>query len=339
MNHQQLLFYIVVPVYKAELFLEHCVNSVLNQTYSNWELILVDDGSPDKSGKICDLYAKKYEQIHVIHQVNKGQIAARTAGNKYIISNKVEKSYAVYLDSDDTLERNALDKIAKHIQTSNAEIIVYNWQRVTNRKTIQINKNVYKGLVKDKRELYKIVFTNPFYNSLCIKSIATSLIEEEHYDNFFHIRHAEDLIQSVSYYKRANAVFFTDDILYNYTININSVTQTINYNNYKIDTTVREFVWNFLKEENVWSYDDFKQYALNQVNLIKEQLRIIFCLDTTWKNKVKLLELINSNTYFNMVLSYQKYNWIIKLLKGKKYRTLFFIMKMYDYVSKLKSHI
>ena len=80
MGYQHLLFYIVVPVFKAELFLEQCVNSVLNQTYSNWKLILVDDGSPDKSGEICDNIAQNNDKIHVIHQENKGQIAARMAG-------------------------------------------------------------------------------------------------------------------------------------------------------------------------------------------------------------------------------------------------------------------
>ena len=79
-----LLFYIVVPVFKAEQFLQSCVDSVLAQTYHNWELILVDDGSPDASGQICDEIASKDNRIHVIHQENKGQIAARMAGNDYV---------------------------------------------------------------------------------------------------------------------------------------------------------------------------------------------------------------------------------------------------------------
>lgn len=339
MYNQQTLFYIVVPVYKAEQFLEQCINSVLNQSYSNWELILVDDGSPDKSGEMCDFYAQKYEQIHVIHQLNQGQIAARTSGNRFILNHKIDNSFVVYLDSDDTLELHALEKIAKHIHASNAEIIVYNWQRVVNGKTKQVTPNLFKGLVKDKRELYKIVFSNAYYNSLCIKSIATSLIDAEHYEQFFQIRHAEDLLQSVSYLKKSNSVLFTDDVLYNYTVNTNSVTQTINYKNYRIDTTVRQYVWDFLKEENVWSDNDFKQYANIQVKLLKTQVGIIFRLKTTWKNKVELLDVLNSNSYYNLIVTYIPNDLVIKLLKYKKYRILFLFRKVYDFISSLKSHI
>ena len=81
---------IIVPVYKAENYLSRCVDSILEQTFSDFELILVDDGSPDHSGKICDEYAQKDKRITVIHQENQGVSIARqrgldTAKGKYII--------------------------------------------------------------------------------------------------------------------------------------------------------------------------------------------------------------------------------------------------------------
>ena len=339
MNNQQILFYIIVPVYKAEAFLEQCVNSVLNQTYSNWELILVDDGSPDRSGEMCDSYAQQNQRIHVIHQPNQGQIAARTAGNRYILNNKVDHSYAVYLDSDDTLELNALERIENHIQHSNADIIVYNWQRVENGRTRKVTKNIFKGLVTDKRELYKIVFSNPFYNSLCIKSISTSLIGDEHYEEYHHIRHAEDLIQSVRYFKHSNYVLFTDETLYNYTVNTGSVTQTIRYENYKVDTTVRQMVWDFLLKEQVWTEEDFYKYSLNQINLIKAQINIICRLETTSKNKIDLLKQVRHNDYFRMILSYPSSDALIKMLKREKYKTILIFRKVYNLLSKIKTRL
>ena len=71
---------IVVPVYKVEEYLERCVDSILNQTFTDFELLLVDDGSPDNCGKICDEYAEKDSRIFVIHQKNGGLSAARNAG-------------------------------------------------------------------------------------------------------------------------------------------------------------------------------------------------------------------------------------------------------------------
>ena len=70
MNKYDPLFSIIVPVYKVEAYLHTCINSVLSQTYENWELILVDDGSPDRSGEICDEYSAKDLRISVIHQEN-----------------------------------------------------------------------------------------------------------------------------------------------------------------------------------------------------------------------------------------------------------------------------
>lgn len=335
MNNQRILFYIVVPVYKAELFLEQCVKSVLNQTYSNWLLILVDDGSPDNSGKMCDEFSKNDWRIHTIHQPNQGQIAARTTGNKFILNNRVVSSYAVYLDSDDTLEADALEKIAAHINSSNAEIIVYNWQRVENGIVKKVNHKPFIGMVEDKRELYKIVFSNPSYNSLCIKSISTSLIHEENYNKYFHIRHGEDLLQSLNYYKHCNYVLFTDDVLYNYTVNTGSVTQTICYENYRVDTTVRQLVWHFLQEEKVWTDDDFSHYARNQFNFIRSQISIVCNLNTSLKHRVQLLEKICQNEYFSMILSCSKHKIISLLLRYKYFYTLIFILKTRTLVLKL----
>lgn len=76
------LISIVVPVYKVEMFLTRCIESVLHQTYTNWELILVDDGSPDRCGDMCDAYARKDTRIFVVHQKNKGVSGARNSGIK-----------------------------------------------------------------------------------------------------------------------------------------------------------------------------------------------------------------------------------------------------------------
>ena len=76
----ELRFSVVVPIYNVEDFLEQCIESVLNQTYTNFELILVDDGATDQSGRICDDYAKKDDRIVVIHKKNGGLVSAREAG-------------------------------------------------------------------------------------------------------------------------------------------------------------------------------------------------------------------------------------------------------------------
>ena len=94
---------VIVPVYKAEQYLERCVKSILEQTYQNFELILVDDGSPDGSPILCDKWAEKDSRVHVIHKKNGGASSARNAGLKIAKGN-----WIAFADSDDWLNEIAL---------------------------------------------------------------------------------------------------------------------------------------------------------------------------------------------------------------------------------------
>lgn len=93
--------YFIIPVYKVENYLERCVSSVLAQSYQNIEIVLVDDGSPDRCPEMCDAYAEKYANIHVIHKPNGGLSDARNAGLEYVYRNITDGDYITFLDSDD----------------------------------------------------------------------------------------------------------------------------------------------------------------------------------------------------------------------------------------------
>ena len=94
---------VIVPVYKAEKYIRECIESILSQTYEDFELILVDDGSPDTSGMICDQYAHRDSRISVIHQNNQGVSAARNTGMQ-----KAAGEYICFVDADDTVDREYL---------------------------------------------------------------------------------------------------------------------------------------------------------------------------------------------------------------------------------------
>ena len=115
-------FTIVVPVYNVEKYLPECVSSVLCQSFEDYEIILVDDGSTDGSGKLCDQYAEKDSRIKVIHQSNQGQAAARNAGIKV-----AEGDYLLFFDADDLYEQgDLLKEIAQ--ATPGADAVVFNWK-------------------------------------------------------------------------------------------------------------------------------------------------------------------------------------------------------------------
>ena len=107
---------IIIPVYRAEKYIKECVSSVMKQSYSNLEIILVDDGSPDRSGEICDALSHEEKRIKVIHKKNGGASSARNAGLKC-----AEGSYICFVDSDDFLPVNAIENLVQSMVSSGAE--------------------------------------------------------------------------------------------------------------------------------------------------------------------------------------------------------------------------
>ena len=97
---------VIVPVYKVENVLHYCIDSILNQTYKDFELILVDDGSPDNCPKMCDDFAKKDSRIRVVHKKNGGLSDVRNAGVKI-----ASRECIVFVDSDDYIHCNMIDKM------------------------------------------------------------------------------------------------------------------------------------------------------------------------------------------------------------------------------------
>ena len=114
----QALISVIIPVYNVEEYLRECVDSVINQTYKNLEIILVDDGSTDSSGKICDDYAKKDERFVVIHQENAGVTRARARG----VEEASDCEWITFVDSDDTIIPNALKILSSNTQKYNTDI-------------------------------------------------------------------------------------------------------------------------------------------------------------------------------------------------------------------------
>ncbi len=113
---------VIVPIYKVEKYIDECIQSVLKQTFSDYELILVDDGSPDNCGTICDEYAKRDKRIHVIHQKNGGISAARNAGLNLFFSN-IGNKYVTFIDSDDWISAHYLEQLYTTAITTDADIV------------------------------------------------------------------------------------------------------------------------------------------------------------------------------------------------------------------------
>lgn len=122
MNHEDILVSIIVPVYNAEKYVSKCIESILAQTHKNLELILVDDGSSDKSGEICDSYAATDSRVKVIHNKNGGPSAARNTGLDVAAGD-----YLTFVDSDDFLNIHTLELTVANCIENDCEICIYNF--------------------------------------------------------------------------------------------------------------------------------------------------------------------------------------------------------------------
>ena len=170
-------FSIILPVYNVEKYLLECVNSILNQTNKDYEIILVDDGSKDESSALCDVLADKYDCVKVIHKSNGGSSDARNVGTKI-----ARGEYIVYIDSDDFLLRNDfLEKVDEKIQTG-ADLIFYKYQKYFDASNILEDcRYSYSTAIAENSYVSKItalVKADAFYGMAWIKAIKRELISK-----------------------------------------------------------------------------------------------------------------------------------------------------------------
>lgn len=328
---KELMFYILVPIYKAEKYIRKCIESVLGQSYHCFKLILVDDGSPDNAGRICDEFAYMDGRIKVIHQKNMGALAARETAISFIRSAyPLENAYVMFLDSDDSLKQNALQRLADVICLEDCDMVIYGMDRVSNgRVVIPYDKGgVESYLEKDKRLLYKKVFFNSFYNPVCRKAIKADLIPDKNYEKFYKFSHGEDLLRSIDLYKAASSVFFLQEGLYNYTINPESITMSVGPNNYEIDFTIRDMVNEYLEEENIFTAQDWDEYRGVCASLISQEIAMVSSFDISLHEKTKFYGQIAQSAFYRRSLSGKKFcrkardEIVFRLFERKAYRIL-----------------
>ncbi|MGI6499315.1 MAG: glycosyltransferase family 2 protein [Anaerostipes sp.] len=142
---------IIIPVYGVEAYLAECLESLINQTYENLEIIVVDDESPDQCPKICDEFAERDKRIIVIHQKNKGAAGARNTGLKAATGN-----YICFVDSDDKVKEDYVKVLVDTLKENNADIVVCSFEEwYPNEKSpwMDIKDNTYTEI-----EFFKVLF-------------------------------------------------------------------------------------------------------------------------------------------------------------------------------------
>lgn len=278
------LISIIVPVYNVAPYLERCINSIMNQTYKNLEIIMVDDGSTDGSSEMCDIFQKQDKRINVIHKVNGGLVSARKTG---IIEAKGE--YAAYVDSDDWIEREMYQQLVTQMVQNNADIVTSGLYRNYSNDMIEEFDNIHEGVYDVERikdEILPILmYTGKFYEAGINIHIYNKLFKRElllrhqlRVDDS--IRVGEDAALVYPYILDVNKIVIVHKCFYHYCIRQNSIMA----NGYQDELKGYKDIYRIIIAQ-MKKYIECKENLVMQLNyfmiyvLLLKEPQMVICID------------------------------------------------------------
>ena len=308
---------VIVPVYKVEKYLNRCIKSILNQSYNNFELLLVDDGSPDNCGEICDEYAKKDSRIFVIHQKNGGLSAARNTGISWFYEQN-RSNYITFVDSDDWLHPDYLKILMDGITKNDVKIAVCNYKRSTTETLYENYDNVKYELTSPEDFLVNHFWQ---YNYAWGKIYHKSLFEDVRYPigkNF------EDAFTTYKILHKCEKIAYTELQMYHYFLNAQGISRSPWKPSELVIFDAMQEQMQFYKEKGLQrafdkEFELFVHHHAYQIVRINENKRDLNKNKTTLKKIKKTLRKLlkeNKNKFsvHNMTYSYEvAYPYIMKL--------------------------
>lgn len=306
---------IIVPVYKVEKYLHRCLDSIENQTFKDWECILVDDGSPDNCPEICDEYAERDSRFKVIHQENAGVSAARNKG-----LDVAKGEWVGFVDSDDWIEPNMYEFLYKNAIEKNVDVACCSAKFYKNGKTENVP-------FKDKGDVfYKFRHYQTYMHSLCNKLMRRDLVGRIRLNT--QMKTAEDLLFVFDVFTESNIrIFFSAVPLYYYfQENDNSSRYLVDWDSWNISMNqLRAGVCDIceikkIKGESARKYCDYVRYNttiqyINNINSFSpSEFRRI---NGKWNFSV-----IKWNTILQVLFTYLEMDSIVKLIVLIKNRIL-----------------
>lgn len=296
---------IIIPVYQVEKYIKRCLDSILSQTYSNLEIILIDDGSRDMSGKICDEYAIKDSRIKVIHQDNAGVSAARNKGLDICTGD-----YITFVDSDDFLEPFMYEKMMEKVTEYNCDVVMCDCVKDDGVAQTPYTHNIRAGFydynqLKEEYYPHLLMMENVEYPAtisnwllLFRREIASSIRYIEG------VRYSEDLLFGVQLLYNAKSFYYMkDEYYYHYWMNNESASHTFKKDKWKDYITLYNAALNIFKDNKV---------ILNQTYIM-----LLFFM-YNYINDVILFKELNTNEKLLLIENILNDDYIIKLFKKIK---------------------
>ena len=319
---------IIVPIYNAEECLERCIESVINQTYRDLEIILVNDGSTDNSIYICKSYASLDNRIVVLDKKNTGVSSARNTG-----LSAAKGEYIQFVDSDDFIDLNMVEVLVENMKMSNSDIVFCGLKKKLKNKTTLIkfkNHGSYhiRNFIEDNIE----IISDILIGSPCNKIYKSEIIKRYNIKFKNDLEYAEDLIFNYNYLINIKKVFVIEDCLYNYTrYSNNSLSSKFREDCYENLNYVYDETISLLNKFNIEKHKINNRFANIYIALVnhlyredstlnqEEKIRIIK-KEFKDKNKYKLLNESKLTKYYYII-------WFFIKKENYKLLGLFFYFK------------
>ena len=209
---------VIVPVYNSEEYLHQCIDSILNQTYTNIELLLINDGSQDRSGEICDEFAEKDERIRVFYQKNRGVSSARNLG-----LNNANGKWVSFVDSDDWEDKETYMEILNFVNYKKVDLVIWGIKFITG-SYIQNRSFQTNALVNEKTDIQELLMQcdmERLLESPCNKLYLLRIIKKTNLEFDVNLSNNEDIQFNCNYLQNVNAISIYKKSFYNYRKDIN----------------------------------------------------------------------------------------------------------------------
>ncbi len=328
---------IVIPVFNAEKTIYNCINDVLNQTFKNFEIVIINDGSTDNSLQICNDFALRDERIKIFSNMNHGVSYSRNYGIK-----KSQGRYLVFVDSDDRCPNTMLETLLKF---NNGEFVLSNISDYYKNSLHSENDiYAYEGQYLLSEFLEKVfVFNNIKHFTGAIYAKLFDLLIIKNNKIFFdeNLNYAEDFLFIVTYLKFAPKIKIIPITTYHYTIYVkNSLTQK-NFHNTDVYNFWKQRVYVYKKYEELMS-----SFCRNYINIEAKTKELFYeflissikmaCYTLRYKDALNCIKTIQDEIYNqNIIYRLDNPNWIIKKFKNRNFKTLYISLKIRYLLKKL----
>lgn len=302
---------VIIPVFNCEKYIARCLESIINQTYKNLQIIIINDGSKDNSLEICNEYSEKDSRIEVYTKENGGVSSARNLGLE-----KVKGKYVSFVDADDFLELEMYTKMIENLK--NEDIIVCNFNNVYEIGKVSHGLNLPECTM-NKEDALKELFLNRYViGALWNKLFNYNVLKDIKFNTEFSI--GEDFLYEFFVISQSRKIKFISDRLYNYYRNNTNVTSMASYTEWKQIIQICDIIEEYIKETNLLEYFKVKKFKCYRLLINKMIKRILDKKELLYLKKLvdeaeEYFELFNKNKEVSVR---EKLSTLILLKKAKK---------------------